>query len=289
MHSPEEIEAMRAELRERYQVPEEELDEVLAIALKLKAEGAPGPGGAPAGEDDALVHALSLSEPPASDELTFEEEAPSQRARMDMARAVELRAERNAAYSQAVQAKVERVNARRTVFGVGLRLVSALVLFACLGWLGASIYAAAPINEARRDTYAVQTRLDALFIDQANIAPRIVELGGPESLNALAQEVLHAAPGAERLAASDTLWVAMCEALGELPIPGTYTAIEEQQAVERDLAESHKRFLSEHRLYVEKVLAWEETTRARFADWALSLNMARPPSPALVEAARRSR
>lgn len=261
MYSPEQIEEMRRELRARGDVPEDQIDEIIEIALDLESR------------DRARLRADGELPP---DEGSVEAPAPGA---IVLERAADIQATRNARIQEERRAERQLQERRHGVVRGLLWTAFALLIVTVLGSATALVLTAGPIHVAGEKARLSQARLEQLIVEQATLAPRVAELSGDEALEALTQEVRHAVPGPPRLAASDALWVAMSQALGDMPVPRTYTALESQRAIERELAESHDRLAPERQTYRALLEEWRAVSQGRLAGWAIRLGLTEGPPP----------
>jgi len=265
--SPAEIASMRRELRLKYNVPDDQLDEIIAIALELKAkEEADARASAPASEDaQNLVSTANL-----------QDNRPTITA-IELERAAYIQDERLAVHFQSESERAERKATARSLGRLFLWSVFAALCVSIIGVVAATSLAVQPIAEAMEKASRVETRLNAVIISQANLASALVDLGGPESLNDLAEAVQDARPGPERLVASDALWVAMSTSLGELPVPRSYAEIEGQRWLELELADSHRAFQPDRERYDELIAEWAAAADNDLARWAIELGLTQAP------------
>jgi len=261
--SPAEIASMRRELRLKYNVPDDQIDEIIAIALELKAKQEADASRAVA--SGGVVSTANIPEKPAA--ITA----------IELERAADIQEERLAAHREVESQKAERKATARSVGRLFLWGVFATLCAAIIGVVAAASLAVQPIAAAMEKASRVETRLNATIIAQANIASELVRLGGPATLNELAEAVQDARPGPERLRASDALWVAMSSSLGELPVPRTYADIEAQRQLELNLAASHEAFQPDRERYDELLDEWAAAADSDLARWAIELGLSEPP------------
>ncbi len=251
---------LREVLRDRPDVPDADIDDIIEIAARRQDEARAPDRTASRDEVDAVARELEIA--PEHVEAAIQT----------------LREQRAAAATAKAAAEVAAARLKRRL-GVGALVAVALGL---VGGLGGAAVGASRVTAAAAETQAAEARLDVVFDRQAALAPQIAAAAGadPSGLTALASELRGAPDVAGRLDASARLGMAMATALGQRP-PATNEAESTMRLqVQDDLTGTQNRITVELRRYREAESAWQTAAGSGLGGWAVTVGMAEGPPTA---------
>lgn len=237
---------MREDLQKRYDIPEEDLDDVLAIAHKLQDEARSAPRTMGRSDLEAVASELAISP-------EFVDKAVEELKRQ--------REDRQVAERARVAAQ-ERFKKTAVAVGAGV-----LLLLAGLGGVGAI-----GVNAAATRAQGAESALNVVIDRQVALLPQLVALSGgdPGSLRAYEARLKDADTVGERLEAARELSNAMAAKVGKLP-PG------DRQSLQYDIVGTQNRITVEQRRYEEAQGAWRAAAGTPQGRLAVSLGWAKAP------------
>ncbi len=248
---------LRESLRDRPDVPDEDIDDIIEIASRRQDEARAPDRTASRDEVDAVARELDIA--PEHVEAAIHT----------------LREQRAAAAAAKAEAEVATARLRRRV---GMGLLAAAVL-GLVGGVGGGMVGAGTVAAAAAETHAAEARLDAVFDRQAALAPQIAAAAGIDTrgLTRLATE-LRGAPDVEaKLDASARLGMAMASALGQQAPAANEAESTMRLQVQDDLTGTQNRITVELRRYREAESAWTTAAGSGLGGWAVTVGMAEGP------------
>lgn len=248
---------IRDTLRDRADVPDADIDDIIEIAARRQEEARAPDRTASRAEVEAVARELDIAPEHVEAAIT------------------ELREQRAAEAETRRAAEAWSTRRRRQVL-IGGALA---VLIPVVGGLGAASLGAGEVHAAAAETHAAEARLDAVFERQAALAPQIVAAAGAGGAEVVAAaEALRQAPTMEaRLDASAHLGMVMAASLGGLP-PATDAATSTLRLqVQDDLTGTQNRITVELRRYREARSAWETAAGSGLGAWSVAVGFAEAP------------
>lgn len=255
---------IREELLRRGQIPQDEVDDIIAEAGRLQEhDRALAEGRATQDELDRVASELDIS--------------PEY-----VQRALKKREEDRRVAAQKVLDEAEEAKAaatRRRTLGLGALGVGGMLLVSLLG-LG--LVGSSAVSGAASDTAAAAAELTVVLDRQASLAPQLVGLAGgdPGQLSALADKVRSAGDMSARIQASDALSTAMAKTLGGLPAPSNDAEAQLRLNLQYEVTGSQNRITVEARRYKEAETRWEQEAGSFTGKLAVGLGFADGPDRA---------
>ncbi len=252
---------IREELLRRGQVPQDEVDDVIAEAGRLQEhERALAENRATREELDRVAGELDISPEYVERALKQREEARRAAAQRVLDEAAAMKASAQ----------------RRKVLGLGALGVAGVLGASLLGlgWIGSDA-----VSDAAAETAQAEAQLTAVLERQASLAPQLVGLAGgdPGQLSSLAAKVREAEDLSERLAASDALSIEMATTLGGLPAPENDATAQLRLNLQYEVTGSQNRITVESRRHQEAVARWEQAAGSLTGKLAVGLGLAEGP------------
>lgn len=255
-----EREQTRRDLKARPDVADEDIDDVLEIALKRQQEDRRVAPGATTEQVEAVARELDI-------DPKYVEGAIG-----------ELRRTREEAAAAAARAAEASARAKKRV---GMALVGVLGL--ALGGLGltagAAWMGAGAVDAAATAAHGAQARVEVVLERQAALAPQLVALAGGESagLVELAGKVRAAETVDARIEAASTLSTEMATAIARLPPPGNDADSTLRLQLYDEIAGGQNRITTEQRRYEEAEAAWRDAASGGLGGLAVSFGFAEAP------------
>ncbi len=249
----------REVLRRRPDVPDEDIDDIIARAAQLHdAERKHDDDHATVEEVEAVARELDI--PP--------EYVDKAIAAIGRERAADVLKRESAARGRTRMAQI-----------AGLALVGIGLLF------GGTVGGAAMIGSSRLSTAALQVdqtaaKLDGALDRQAALAPQLVALAGGEAgpVRAASEATKVATAIPDRLEAAATLNQAMAESIGAITASGDADAQQRLLNLQYEVVGTWNRIDTERARYDEAVASWEHTAASMTGKVALTVGAAAQPS-----------
>lgn len=237
---------MREDLLKRHDIPEEDLDDVLAIAHRLQDGARRAPRTMDRSDVEAVASELSIAP-------EFVDRAVEELRR--------LREDRKAA-ERARRAARERFLKTAVALAAGVLLL--------LGAVGAA--GAIGVGAAATRARAAEAALNVVIDRQMALLPQLVALSGgdPGSLREYEARLKGADTVGERLEAARELGNAMASRVGKLPSS-------DRQAIQYEIVGAQNRITVEQRRYQEALDAWQSAAQSPQGRLAVSLGWAKAP------------
>ncbi len=246
---------VREQLLRRPDVPDDDIDDVIAIAQELQDAEREAAEGATLDEVKQVASELDIAP-------TYVEKALA-----------ELTRRREQAMADAAAAKQDAVERRASVMKVGAGF-GALVLGA-LALALLFVGSAAPgLRAARHELHAAEAQLDAVIDRQASLAPQLVSLAGGDGHGLEAQvKAVKAAQGlSEKLDASDALGAAMAERIAQLK-PTDEASQQLRLNLQYELTGTANRIATERQRYEQARVAYDDASHGLRASLARSVGL----------------
>ncbi len=244
---------MREDIQRRYDIPQEDLDDVVAMAHKLQEEARQAPRTMGPRDVEAVASELQISP-------EFVDKAVEELRR---------RREDQKAAQRAKEATRHRLKTRAIAVGAGV-----LLLLAALGGAGA-----VGVGAAQQRAQGAESALSVVIDRQVAILPQLVALSGgdPGTLSGYEAKLKQADSVAERLEAARELSNAMAAKMGKLPpAPDAETAARKRD-LQYEIVGSQNRITVEQRRYQEALGAWRSASSTPQGKLAVSLGWAKAP------------
>ena len=251
--------ATREALRRRPDVPNEDIDDIIARASQLQD----------ADRDHADDHATVAEVEAVAEELDIDASY------VEKAIAA-IKSDRDAEASR--QASATR-NRYRWLSWIGMGLVA----IALVG--GSGVGAGAMVGSARLGPVAMQVDQAAAKLDQAldrqnALAPQLVALAGGdiEAVSVAAQTAKSAEAMPARLEAAEGLNLAMAQAIGQIEADGNDQAQQRLLNLQYEVVGTWNRIDTERGRYDEAVVQWTRIAQSMTGRLAVATGMATPPA-----------
>lgn len=248
----------REELLQRPDIPDADVDDIVAIAAELQA--ADQRGGATVAQVQAVARELDV-------DPVYVEEALGV-----------LRQRRQAEVSAALKGELQARERRRVgMIVAGTAIVVVLLLLSVQ--VAQVRSAAATLQAARTNLEHSASYVDIVLDRQAALVPQLVALSGgdAEPLHTQVTAMRQAPDLQARLQASHALDVALAQVLAELPPPADDTQASQRLGLVHELTGVQNRLTTETRRYHDAVRAWKTTASSRGGRLALWLGLVTPP------------
>jgi hypothetical protein len=254
----------RETLRQRPDIPDDEVDDIVALASRLKDEDPASAQGATEEEVAQVAAELDI-------EPEYVEAALNQ-----------WRADKEAAQAEAKAAKEARAeaklaSAKRTKAIILTTVASAIILAMLSG--GLATLGAARVNAALHKVVTTQSQLSVVLDRQATIAPQLVALGGgnPDAIATLATEVGSAKDMELRLEKSKALGIEMAKALAAPPGSMSDADAQIRLNLQHEITGTQNRVTTEARRYREAQAIHREAASGLTGRLATGYGLAKPP------------
>ncbi len=253
--------SVREDLYRRPDIPDEEVDDIVAIAARLQDEQQQAAQGATAADIAAVAAELEIAP-------EFVDQALAQ-----------WRADKEADAEQAVATQRHRTaNKRRN------KLVFWGTIVALMGVLmsgfGVGLVGAGQVNAAHKEVVRTELQLNAVLEQQASMAPQLVALGGgdPAALEFTTLAVTGPLDMEERLALSRQLGIEMAKALAAQP--GTMTEADAQIRLNlhHEVTGLHNRIKTETKRYRAAKAEHEAAASGLTGRMATTIGLAEAPN-----------
>ncbi len=256
---------LRQQLRERRDVPDADIDDIIELAQKRQDEQrAATEGRATVEEIEAIAAELDIApehvEAAIGDLRRQREQAEAQ--------------QQEAARVQALRQRQQGVLVRKMAIGTGIVMLGLSLLTGGLALSGRGA-----VLQAHREVAAAQARVDAAISRQASLAPQVAGLAGAraDSLAAMQAAVRDGPDLTARLAAADALTTELATRLGQLPPAATDAEATARLNLQDELTGSQNRVTTELRRYNDAVAEWEAAADTLGGGLAVGLGLVEGP------------
>lgn len=246
-------------MRKRPDVPDEDIDDIIARASELQeAQRSLGYGTATVEEVQEVAAELDIG-------ATYVERA------IDA-----IREEREVAEANRDEA-AERRGRNLLLAAAG---VTAVALLAVLGLAGGTALTAARIGPAAIEVEEQGAHLARALDRQIALAPQLVALAGADasSVRAASEAARIASALPDRLQAAATLNQEMAEAIGKVTAEGDEQAQQRLLNLQHEIVGTWNRIDTERGRYDEAILRYERASSGLTGRLALGIGLARPPA-----------
>ena len=254
----------RETLRQRPDIPDDEVDDIVALAARLKDED---PARAQGATEEEVAQVAA--------ELDIEPEYVE--AALNQWRADKEAAQAKAKAAEEAQAAARLASAKRTK-AILLTTVAAVILLTMLSG-GLATLGAARVNAAHHKVVTTQSQLSVVLDRQATVAPQLVALGGgdPDAIAALASQVGSASDMEVRLEKSKALGIEMAKALAAPAGALSEADAQIRLNLQHEVTGTQNRITTEARRYREAQAVHREAASGITGRLATGYGLAKPP------------